>query len=205
MSRVGRVTSPSGKLSVSSADGFIGVIKKQGPRFTEERTPGGHVAVSPEIGIGAGDGPENLLEDGFVTGDGERAVVDESVLFLRFQQKLLEDRMVQVSGADDESSGTAADTDGDVAGGDVGGSGGGAAASGGGDASLLAPALEHLADADDAADVVGFSDSGRHFLGKVRENREEEEEGEGEVCWEVGESVWGLVGGYEVGRKRKWG
>lgn len=157
------------------------------------------MAALPEVmdvreaaGIGAGDGPENVLEYGLVAGDGERAVVGESVLFLGLQEKLLEDRMVQVSGADDESPGTAADADGDVAGGDVGGSG--AASRGGSDASLLSPALEHLADAHDAADVVGFSDSGGHFLGdflgKVTENgEEEEEEEEGGVCWEVGESV----------------
>lgn len=92
-------------------------------------------------------------------------MVRKSVLFFGLQEKLLEDRMVQVSRTDDKPSATASDADCDVAGRNIGGSittAASAAARGGGDASLLTPALEHLADADDAADVVGFYDSGGH-------------------------------------------
>lgn len=62
-----------------------------------------HVATPPEIiysrepsRLGAGHNTEEVLEERLVARDRQGALVAEPVLFFRLQQKLLEDRVVQV-------------------------------------------------------------------------------------------------------------
>lgn len=120
--------------------------------------------IQEPTGFGPGNGPKNLLENRLVTRNRERTLVRKSVLLFGLQEKVLEDRMVQVSSSNDEPSRTASYTDRHVTGRNIRRSITGAgAARRGGNTSLLAPPLQHLANANDAADVVGFSDSGRHF------------------------------------------
>lgn len=52
--------------------------------------------------FGSGHDPKKLFEKGLVAGDSEWSMVTEPVLLLRLHQKLLEDRVVQVTGADHE-------------------------------------------------------------------------------------------------------
>lgn len=114
--------------------------------------------------LGPGNGPKNLFENRLVTRNRKRTLVRESVLFFGLQEKLLEDRMVQVRRSNNEPSTTTSDADGDMASRNIRRSITGGARRGS-DASFPPPPLQHLADTDDAADVVGFSDSGGHFLG----------------------------------------
>ena len=91
-----------------SADGLV---MKQGPGFSDDikNTWDIHVASPLEIfearepgRVGAGHDPKDLLEEGLVARDGQRALVAEPVLFLSFHQKLLEHWVVQVRRAHDE-------------------------------------------------------------------------------------------------------
>lgn len=55
------------------------------------------------IRTGPGNEPENLLEERFVARDSQGTVVSETVLFFGFEEKFLEDRVVQIRRAHDKS------------------------------------------------------------------------------------------------------
>lgn len=53
--------------------------------------------------VGPGNEPESLFEELFIAGEGERTVVRETVFFFGLNEKLLENGVVQVRRAHDES------------------------------------------------------------------------------------------------------
>ncbi|KAF3446758.1 hypothetical protein FNV43_RR11938 [Rhamnella rubrinervis] len=103
--------------------------------------------------LGSGNEPEEFLEKRFVARNGERTLVGEAVFFFGLDKKVLEDGVVQVRRADNESSATPTDADGHVSGGDIG------RYAGCGHSGLVAPAPQQLSEPHNVADLAAFSDS----------------------------------------------
>lgn len=147
-------------------DGFIGETVKQRSRIGPEVevTPDADVAVSLEVleideagrvtRLGSGNQPEDLLEERLVAGNGERTLVGEAVLFLGLNEEFLEDWVVQVRRAHDESPAAPAHADRHVPGGDIG------RYAVGGHAGLVAPAPQQLPEPHNVADLTAFPESG---------------------------------------------
>lgn len=139
--------------------------------------------------LGSGDEPDDFFKYRLFARNCQRALIGEPVLLFGLNQKLLENRVVQVSGPDDEAPAAGSDTDSHMSGGYVGRD----AISG--HSSLVAPPSEHLSEPDNVPDFAAFSESGRHFWN----GRKIEDDVEGEIwmmCLEVGEfleSQWRRV------------
>lgn len=103
--------------------------------------------------LGSGNEPEEFLEERFIARDGERTLVGEAVLCFGLNKKVLEDGVVQVRRADNESPATPTDADGHVSGGDIG------RYAVGGHSSLAAPAPQQLSEPHNVADLAAFSES----------------------------------------------
>lgn len=128
----------------------------------------------------SGHESEDLFEHRLVARDREWARVAEPELLLGLHEKLLEERVVQIRGADHESPRIGAHADRYVARGHVcrnpalrGPSRGVDLGCCGG---LGPPAAEHLAEPDDVLDLAAFSDAGRHWRGCREISRCEEYE-----------------------------
>ena len=107
--------------------------------------------------LGSRDEPDNFFENWLVARDCQRTLIGEPILLFGLDQKLLEHRVVQVSGPDDEPPRACSDAYSHVSGGYVGRD------AIGWHSSFVAPPAEHLTKPDNVTDFAAFSESGRHF------------------------------------------
>eukprot|EP00268_Persea_americana_P051792 TRINITY_DN5745_c0_g1_i1.p1 TRINITY_DN5745_c0_g1~~TRINITY_DN5745_c0_g1_i1.p1 ORF type:complete len:188 (-),score=5.64 TRINITY_DN5745_c0_g1_i1:9-572(-) len=135
-------------------------------------------ATAPQVF--SGHESEDLFEHRLVARDREWARVAEPELLLGLREKLLEERVVQIRGADHESPRIGAHADRYVARGHVGRNPSRWGPSRGVDlgcyGGLGPPAAEHLAEPDNVLDLAAFSDAGRHCRGCREISRCEEYE-----------------------------
>lgn len=147
---------------------------KQRFRFTQNLTLV-HGAASLEVlyvykpsrvsRAGSGNEHEDLLEHVLVTWYSQGSLISEAVLFLGLSQELLEDGVVKVRRAYNESPAGATHGDRHVSRRHIGRyacCGGDAVGGGGGGGCVLAPLPEHLPDSDNVTDFVAFPDRRRH-------------------------------------------